>query len=112
MVAKAQKKAAQELQMLQMEEEEEEEEEEEDGAGGEKKKKKKSAGGGTGAPKNQTAPSAGFKLHVLGVPCCILQESRRKKAKLLNPKKIDLFWRRKNCPKPLYAHVFYPLSSL
>jgi hypothetical protein len=46
-VAKAQKKAAQELQMLQMEEEEEEEEEE-DGAGGEKKKKKKSAGGGGG----------------------------------------------------------------
>jgi predicted component of type VI protein secretion system len=51
-VAKAQKKAAQELQMLQMEEEEEgEEEEEEDAGGGEKKKKKKSAGGGGGSGK-------------------------------------------------------------
>ncbi len=50
-VAKAQKKAAQELQRIQMEEEEEDDEEDdgEEGAGAEKKKKKKSAGGGGGA---------------------------------------------------------------
>ena len=52
-VAKAQKKAAQELQRMQMEEEEEDDEEDdgEQGAGAEKKKKKKSAGGGGGAGK-------------------------------------------------------------
>jgi hypothetical protein len=51
-VAKAQKKAAQEMQRLELEQNDDDDDgEEEEEGGGEKKKKKKSAGGGGGAGK-------------------------------------------------------------